>query len=356
MPDLFIDFTDINAYKSSKLQLLEYQFNKEKLQIQQNYNTNIKQLKNVMTNKKKRLLNIHQDTCKTQLLELNNKYVHDKTLILNLDSIPRVLNSKITIRTPKKKALLVGINYENTNNLLNGCINDINSIKELLITKYNYTDIITITDQTNLKPTKQNILIELSKLLDNSEYGDKLVFVFSGHGSFVRDTNNDELDGFDELLIPVDALTNPKKSIKDDELKSIINSKLKQGVSLFSLIDSCFSGTALDLKYNYLNSDFGNTETINQKEIDTQGNIIMISGCNDKQTSADNSFLDLSNNIKYNGALTYNFLQSLKVNNYNISYKVLLNQIRGRLFRGSFTQIPQLSSGKKFDINSKFTL
>ena len=37
-----------------------------------------------------------------------------------------------------KRALLIGINYRNSNAQLNGCINDIKNIREILINNCNY--------------------------------------------------------------------------------------------------------------------------------------------------------------------------------------------------------------------------
>ena len=90
-----------------------------------------------------------------------------------------------------KKALLVGINYIGTSNELYGCINDVNSIKERITTK-GFTNINTLTDLTIQKPTKENILLEFKNLLINSQAGDLLLFLYSGHGSYTLDKNNDE--------------------------------------------------------------------------------------------------------------------------------------------------------------------
>ena len=86
-------------------------------------------------------------------------------------------------------------------------------------------------------------------LLINSKPGDLLVFGYSGHGSNISDKNNDETDGRDELIIPLDL-----KQIVDDELKQLIQTYLKKDVTLFALFDSCFSGTMLDLKYQFIDS------------------------------------------------------------------------------------------------------
>ena len=119
-----------------------------------------------------------------------------------------------------KKALLVGINYTGTSNELFGCINDVNCIKERISTK-GFTNINTITDLTTKKPTRDNILGEFRNLLINSQAGDLLFFLYSGHGSYALDRNGDESDGYDELIVTSDL-----KGISDDEFKTIIQQNL----------------------------------------------------------------------------------------------------------------------------------
>ena len=71
------------------------------------------------------------------------------------------------------------------------------------------------------------------------------MFFYLGHGSQVRDHDGDELDGYDESLLPVDYETEGR--ILDDELNVIIVRPLPRGATLHAIIDSCFSGTFLDL-------------------------------------------------------------------------------------------------------------
>ena len=56
-----------------------------------------------------------------------------------------------------KRALLVGINYIGTDNALNGCINDIDNMRDILKSEYGYkdADIIMISDMTDI-PSKLN--------------------------------------------------------------------------------------------------------------------------------------------------------------------------------------------------------
>lgn len=115
----------------------------------------------------------------------------------------------------KKSALLIGINYTNTPYELYGCINDTKNVKNLLQTKYGYTDIKMLNDETTEKPTRQNILNGLQTLLTNAEPGDTVFFMYSGHGTCTYDYSGDETDGQDELIVPIDTfaywMTNSNK-------------------------------------------------------------------------------------------------------------------------------------------------
>lgn len=87
----------------------------------------------------------------------------------------------------------------------------------------------------------------LQWLIKDCQFGDSLVFYYSGHGARVRDVDGDEIDGYDEALCPVDYRTAGK--ILDDEINATIITPLPHGVKLHAIIDTCFSGTLLDLPY-----------------------------------------------------------------------------------------------------------
>lgn len=93
------------------------------------------------------------------------------------------------------------------------------------------------------------MLESLKWLVEGCKSGDSLVFYFSGHGLQQPDLKEDELDGFDETLCPVDFLQ--EGMIVDNDLNSILVWPLKNGVTLHALVDACHSGTILDLSYVY---------------------------------------------------------------------------------------------------------
>lgn len=239
----------------------------------------------------------------------------------------------------KKNALLIGINYIGTPNELNGCINDVESLK-IKLKELKFNNINILTDNTPLKPTKTNILEQLQKLLVESNEGDILFFSYSGHGSSTIDRSGDETDGLDELLVPSDL-----NLISDDLLKYVIKKYIKKNVILYALFDCCHSGTIVDLKYQYFDSVNYDKFTINEKVEEFNNNIIIISGCMDNQTSAD-AYI----NKKFQGAMTWSFLEACK-NNPNISLNNLLINMRELLKKSDYTQIPQMSSNKQIDIN-----
>jgi len=246
---------------------------------------------------------------------------------------------------PNKKALLIGCNYTGTQHKLNGCINDVNNIRDRLSKKYLFEDIIIMTDKTDVKPTKNNIVEGLKNLLSNNNPGDILFFSFSGHGTNTIDTSGDEKDGMDEMLVPLDM-----NCISDDEIKSIIQTHLNKDVTLLALIDCCHSGSILDLRYQYSNNDSDNTISNNEGNYNTIGNVIMVSGCMDKQTSAD---AYISSNFQ--GAMTWSFLKAIKENS-SICWRDLIVNMRSLLKKSKYTQIPMLSSGNELDLDNKLCL
>jgi len=267
---------------------------------------------------------------------VNQYYANVNNLKTNLDksiiSIKNYVPKTITINK-NKKALLIGINYTGTSNELYGCINDVNSIKER-ISKEGFNNITVLTDITTQKATKANILKEFTNLLVNSQAGDLLFFLYSGHGSYAIDKNGDEKTGYDQLIVPCDF-----NMILDDELKTIIQQNLKPNVTLFGMFDSCFSGSVLDLRYQYIDSLNYDKFTENIKELETNGDVFMISGCTDYQTSAD-AFI----NNKANGAMTWSLLEALK-QKPNCSWRELVVNMRNLLKTSQYDQIPQFSCG-----------
>jgi len=306
---------------------------------------------------------------------------------------------KISNCRGNKKALLVGINYIGQQYQLSGCINDVHCIKEVITTKFGFIDspdkMVVLTDDQKdplKKPTRKNMINAMKWLVQGCRPGDSLFFHFSGHGSQKKDLDGDEVDGYDETILPVDYKTSGQ--IVDDEMNAIMVRPLPEGVRLTAIFDSCHSGTALDLPYVY--ADDGSlvvqkgpstmdlvTDTItslatgnvmglisnvmNLAESDkikknsakakkkteetksTFADVIMFSGCMDNQTSADTKI-----NNRSTGAMSYAFIKAVMSSN-NLTYLQLLQKTKA-ILKERYSQKPQLSSGRLMDMNQIFIM
>jgi hypothetical protein len=327
--------TELSIYKQNRINELQNIYNSNIYRLNSSLAINIKKVQNSRLNNRAKQININNliNQCN------NTKNVLKNTLNNNILSIQNFVPKTITINN--KKALLIGINYTGTQNELYGCINDVNCVKERISGK-GFNNINVITDLTSKKATKINILTEFKNLLSNSQAGDLLFFLYSGHGSHALDNNNDETTGYDQLIVPCDF-----NMIVDDDLKTIIQQNLKPNVTLFAIFDSCFSGSVLDLRYQYMDSLNYDNFTENDKELETYGDVFMISGCSDYQTSADAVI-----NNKPNGAMTWSLLEALK-QNPNCSWRELIKSMRDLLKNSEFEQIPQFSSGTFENIDAQ---
>jgi hypothetical protein len=332
--------SDLDIYKNNKINSFKNIFNNDLARLKYTLETNIKIIQKSRQNFQMKQIQINK---------LINIYYN------NLNSIKRILNNNITSlnqftpptikinKNKNKKALLIGINYIGTNHELLGCINDVSTIRDrILKTGFNNNNITLLTDREINKPTKTNILKEFKNLLTDSEEGDLLFFAYSGHGSYTLDKNNDEMTGYDQMIVPCDF-----DAIIDDELKQIIQANLKPNVTLFAMFDSCFSGSVLDLKYQYMDSLNYDKFTQNDKTLETLGNVFMISGCSDYQQSEECIFNDIPL-----GAMTWSLLEVLK-NKRNCTWRELVKIMRNILKKSKYQQIPQFSSGTFSNIDTE---
>ena len=245
-----------------------------------------------------------------------------------------------------KKALLIGINYINETDItLNGCIDDVINMRNMLIDAYDYdsSNILTLRDDdihSIHQPTRDNIINNLKKLANESDKLDELWVHYSGHGSQITDNKSLNADKMENILVPVDYKT--KGFILDIELLAIVKTIKCKTLLLF---DSCHSGTMCDLPWaiEYKNPLNYAVTHINNVVI-SNPNIFMFSGCKDSQTS-DDSYS--SENQQYIGAFTDAFLHSLRKNRHNVAYKVLYRDICEYLGQNGFTQMPVFSSSSK---------
>jgi hypothetical protein len=282
-----------------------------------------------------------------------------------------------------KNAVLVGINYKGTNSELNGCINDVTNMSKFLKTVLKYDKITEMTDDTPIKPTRANIISNLVNMVKNSKRGDRLLFLYSGHGCLIKDQNRDEISGYDSCLCPIDTLKNGKY-ITDDEIRNNIVNKIPAGVRMTFIFDCCHNGTGCDLTYtlndssnannnansaefNEYNKSIMNTPDAemslvkkmckikmtrvqsiskNSKYQDSVGEICMLSGCLDSQTASD-----AYENGQYGGALCMSLLELLKETGPKITNGEFLMRLRALIKQKQYIQKVQLMGGRQTQVD-----
>eukprot|EP01012_Entosiphon_sulcatum_P043363 TRINITY_DN5765_c0_g3_i1.p1 TRINITY_DN5765_c0_g3~~TRINITY_DN5765_c0_g3_i1.p1 ORF type:complete len:452 (+),score=67.27 TRINITY_DN5765_c0_g3_i1:23-1357(+) len=153
----------------------------------------------------------------------------------------------------RRKSLLIGINYFGQQGELRGCVNDVQTMRNLIVRHGFNNDpssqLVLVDDPSwrTQPPTHQNMMQGFRWLVQGSRPGDRLFFHYSGHGGSMPDDNGDEADGLDETLIPVDYRT--AGQIRDDAILQNLVLPLPAGVVLTVVLDCCHSGTALDLPF-----------------------------------------------------------------------------------------------------------
>lgn len=240
------------------------------------------------------------------------------------------------------KALLIGINYETIPELrLHGCINDAVHTKNLLERLYPACkNVRLITDKTSVKPSKAAILEGIQWLVKDLKSGQTVYLHYSGHGTRVRDINGDERSGADSCICPYNG--NVLELITDDELRAYLVNQIPKGCKCVVVIDSCNSGTALDLRYTWKTSEPGKLSFDQDSSYaKTNGNVMFLSGCRDDQYAMD-TVDAFGNGI---GALTNALLITWKTYGTNLKLKHLLWDVRKYLKENGYQQIPQISTG-----------
>ena len=298
------------------------------------------------------------------------------------------VNSSSNSYNTLTKFLGVGINYDNYDNYklqdpvngssidggkikLTGCINDVTNIKNFFTRRFGLDPktFKILTDDKNTvpeyKPTKANILEGFNWLVTDLNPGQNVCFYYSGHGTLKEDENNDEStntdSGFkDSCLCPVNDFT--IEFLYDDEIRTQLVKNIPTGCKCFIILDACNSGSGADLKYTFDDK----WERISDKNHgDTDGDVFLVAGCRDNQTSSNVTITETKTNTvtgvitkteRSYGKLTYELLETWRKNT-NISLKDLVSDMKNNMCKNKYTQIPTLSvSNTNIDVTKPLNL
>ncbi len=247
-------------------------------------------------------------------------------------------------------ALAIGLNsvdpehYDGWSGELNACEADAEDMANIG-TSQNFK----VTTLLTKEATRENVIDNIRNAAKTLISGDIFMLSYSGHGGQLPDLNDDEPDGQDETWCLYDG------ELVDDEIYALLG-EFAQGVRILVLSDSCHSGTvvkealyrgkinirnsnidATGVKYRYMpsivalrtyraNRDFYD-KILAKKELKNsdekvEASVLLISGCQDNQVSADGEF---------NGLFTSQLMSVWKNGAFRGKYKKFHNAIVKRM-------------------------
>jgi metacaspase-1 len=257
--------------------------------------------------------------------------------------------------------LQIACNYPGTSAALRGCINDVESLHNIL-SSHDTPDITVLVDDASDvmdvrgTPTKENILNSMWAVVRacneaHAKGENSHVFVqYSGHGVQVRDRSGDEKDGLDEALAPTDYAS--AGMIKDDDMHECFLALLPPTCTVFMLLDCCHSGTMSDLRYQWdarrkTSRLWSKTATQKTRQRGTirrpvVARVMAISGSMDRQTSSD-AFIAASQ--EFEGAMTRAFVNAYgALGGFDSSATMFLDKMRAYLKQKGYPQVPQITT------------
>ena len=218
----------------------------------------------------------------------------------------------------KGMALTIGLNavdpkhYQGWSGELNACEADAQDMAEIAKSKS-----FRVRTLLTKKATRAQVAGEMSKAAAGLKSGDIFMLSYSGHGGQVPDPHGDEPDAEDETWCLYDG------ELIDDETYLLLG-KFAAGVRVLVFSDSCHSGTVVKLayyqgttaarspdvgtqkaRYRFMppsvalrtyrnNKEFYDAILKNPKLKEAQAavkaSVLLISGCQDNQLSADGDF------------------------------------------------------------------
>ena len=155
------------------------------------------------------------------------------------------INNYVPEGTTAKKIVLTekaGVGGRGSWTNLEGSLNDVESIRQLLITRYGF-DEKNIHVLTEAEATHANVLNAIQKYLaDPAAPGDISFFYYAGHGSQMHNSLSPEEDKQDETTVPADSYKGTM-DIRDKEYARSFMKVIEKGALLTAIFDSCHSGS-----------------------------------------------------------------------------------------------------------------
>lgn len=179
--------------------------------------------------------------------------------------------------TPRKLALLVGINNYPFPYSLDGCVTDVELQSHLLIHRFGFNskDIHILTDE---KATRKGILETFEEhLIRQAKPGDVVMYHYSGHGSRVLDPNPIVVEpgnkgGLNSTFVPVNSGLPAGYPDKGGVVEDIMGHTLfllmlaLKSENFTAVLDSCYSGGGTRPEFPVRSRDGGSNIQVSSAE------------------------------------------------------------------------------------------
>ncbi|MFN4159089.1 MAG: caspase family protein [Gemmobacter sp.] len=181
--------------------------------------------------------------------------------LIRLYTLILALSASSLAAAPSLHAVLIGVGtYEHLDADLRGPPHDVALMAQVLLARgADPARVIALTTDPEAPslppglrkdaPTRAAILSALAQVAAAAVPGDTVLVYFSGHGSQAPDRDGDEVSGYDQILLPMDArgwrgaTGDVENAIYDDELQAWARGLLLREVQVVGIIDACHSGT-----------------------------------------------------------------------------------------------------------------
>ena len=244
-------------------------------------------------------------------------------------------------------AMIVGVNkYKNLSgeDQLKGPVPDAGKFYDLIVDDeakvFPRQNVCVLTDE---EVTYQGFKTAFQKaLVDRADGANDVVIYYAGHGSQLRDRNNDDGDGWDETLFLYDSSIRERpreglhyNQLRDDEFNGMLAALQKKTRHFTVILDSCHSGTATrdiggDEKSRFVDPDLSEADRASPTSVRESGGgdggysyadftpanfpgAVILSASRDDETAKERAGVGYFTNalitvLRRNGRITYNQL------------------------------------------------
>jgi hypothetical protein len=259
-----------------------------------------------------------------------------------------------------KRALLVGIDAYAHIRPLDGCVNDVRLMHDILVGTFGF-DSTNVTTLVNDLATRAAILEAFDALVASTGPDDIVVIHYAGHGSQMTDREGDEPSGFDSTLMPFDTGRAPheNRDITDDEIHLKLEALASRTSYTTIIVDACHSGTitrdAFGAKTRATEADRRPASALPPSPVPggtlprarsgtsgwmpLDGKYVLIAGCQDDEESKE---YYPPGGGGPNGALTYFLCQHLRQAVAGTTYRDVFEAVSANVHAYNPAQSPQM--------------